>query len=171
MLKDELLDVFTSFEELLFIFNLEDSFGPLLPRLSLDDWQWSQCLRMDDDVMLNLASSEFPVCFGFRKVWNWMIVLQEDLRKELFLIQKCWEEIEVFLRKALAVAGKPLSNLLDLLLACSSINGNEFSANFHFLEFGSELRGINQETFLVKSLEKTLESFSLDRTHSFISIQ
>jgi hypothetical protein len=37
MLKDELLDVFTSFEELLFIFNLEDSFGPLLPRLSLDD--------------------------------------------------------------------------------------------------------------------------------------
>jgi len=42
---------------------------------------------MDDDAMLNLASSEFPVCFGFRKVWNWMIVLQEDLRKELFLIQ------------------------------------------------------------------------------------
>ena len=38
MLKDELLDVFTSFEELLFIFYLEDSFGPLLPRLSLDDW-------------------------------------------------------------------------------------------------------------------------------------
>ena len=71
----------------------------------------------------------------------------------------------------MTVARKPLFNLLNLLLACSSINGNEFSANFNLLEFGCELRGINKETFLVKSLEKTLERFSLNRAHSFKSIQ
>lgn len=71
----------------------------------------------------------------------------------------------------MAVARKPFFNLLYLLLTCSSIDGNELSANFNLLEFGSELRGINKETFLVKPLEKTLESFSLNRVHSFKSIQ
>lgn len=37
VLQDELLDVFTSFEEFFLIFNLEDTLSPLLPRFSLDD--------------------------------------------------------------------------------------------------------------------------------------
>jgi hypothetical protein len=38
MLQDKLFDIFTSFEELFFIFNFEDSFSPLFPRLTLDYW-------------------------------------------------------------------------------------------------------------------------------------
>jgi len=58
-----------------------------------------------------------------------------------------------------AAFGDDLSDLLDLICICLSIDGNEHGAHFSLPEIDGDVGDINKETLLIQSLENGVKTF------------
>lgn len=87
MLYYELFNILASFEQFLFIVNLEDFCCPFIPILSVDFCEGTESAWIHLDFVIELALSKLPV--GLSRWKNWFdVVVQEDISELLIFIKE-----------------------------------------------------------------------------------